>query len=187
MSPKSFSLFTDDSLSIQTKPMNYPPTIIVVHPKERRSKCTVEPLRTQEHYADEFHFWTWPHQGTESLDNYIRLGIGGELLSENDREKGLLVLDGTWKLTEPMERDYQDIPLRSLPCWQTAYPRTSKIYLDPQSGLATIEAIYVAYTLLHRPTDHLLDDYYWKEEFLDRNRFAMPDEDSTQQSARDEN
>lgn len=141
------------------------PTIIVVHPKERTSKCTVAPLRGREGFV----FWKFPKRGPEPLDGYVRLGIGGPLLSADDADRGLLVLDGTWKWAEKMEREFEDLPVRSLPTWKTAYPRTSKLYDDPDAGLATIEAIYAAYTHLGWKTEGLLDDYYWAEEFLTLN------------------
>lgn len=143
-----------------------PPTIIVVHPREKRSKCTVEPLRGR----DDFVFWTFPEKGQEPLDGYVRLGIGGEQLSEADAESGLLVLDGTWKLAEKMEPFFRDVPVRSLPPWQTAYPRVSKLFEDPAAGLATIEAVYAAHTILERGTSDLLDSYYWADQFVELNR-----------------
>ena len=144
----------------------HPPTIIVVHPKERAKKCTVAPLRGRAGFV----FWKYPNRGPESLENYVRLGIGGQNLSAEDSGRGLLVLDGTWKFAEQMERDFADIPVRSLPAWKTAYPRISKLYEDPEAGLATIEAIFAAYVQLGRDADGLLDDYYWAGEFLAKNR-----------------
>ena len=147
---------------------SYPPTIIVVHPKERRSKCTVEPLRSR----DDFVFWTFPEPGDEPLDNFVRLGFGGPVLNAaDDGHRGLLVLDGTWKLAGKMENVFNDIPIRSLPQTETAYPRKSKVFDDPHGGLATIEAIYIANRLLNRSTDGLLDEYYWRDEFLRLNEF----------------
>lgn len=119
---------------------DHPPTIIVVHRRENRKKCSVEPLRERA----EFIFWTYPDDGPESLDGYVRLGIGGPLLTEADSANGLLVIDATWRLAERMEKKYAHIPVRSLPKWQTAYPRVSKVFDDPSAGLATIEAIYAA-------------------------------------------
>lgn len=145
--------------------MTAPPTIIVVHPREKRSKCTVEPLRGLE----EFEFWTFPDRKREDLTGYFRLGIGGEMLSEADAQSGLLVLDGTWKLAGKMEPSYRDVPIRSLPPWQTAYPRVSKLFEDPAAGLATIEAIYAAFTTLGRDTSRLLDSYYWGDRFIELN------------------
>jgi pre-rRNA-processing protein TSR3 len=144
---------------------NHPSPIIVVHPKERRSKCSVEPLRGRPGFA----FRTFPDRGQEPLTDYVRLGIGGPLLSAADADRGLLVLDGTWRYAEAMERDHAEIPVRSLPAWQTAYPRKSKVFDDPEIGLATIEAIFAAYVALGRPTTGLLDKYRWANEFLQLN------------------
>jgi pre-rRNA-processing protein TSR3 len=79
------------------------------------------------------------------------------------------VLDATWRLAEKMEKSFADIEPRSLPSWETAYPRISKMNHDPGGGLATIEAIFVAYHLLERETAGLLDAYYWRDLFLKKN------------------
>jgi pre-rRNA-processing protein TSR3 len=142
-----------------------PPTILVVHPKEKRSKCTVEPLRGREGFV----FWTFPEQGPQPLERYVRLGLGGPQLSARDAERGLLVLDGTWRLAEKMEADFEDVPVRTLPAWETAYPRVSKLFEDPLGGLATIEAVYAAHQILGRDVSGLLDEYYWREDFLAAN------------------
>lgn len=144
----------------------WPTTIVVVHPTERRSKCSVHPLRGRDGFA----FWTYPARGEEPLEGYVRLGFGGPQIGPDDRARGLLVLDGTWRRVERMERDYADVPVRSLPELVTAYPRVSKTYDDPAGGLATIEAIYAAWRLMGRDTAGLLDEYRWAEEFLERNR-----------------
>ena len=143
----------------------HPPTIIVVHPRERRQKCTVEPLRGRAGFV----FWKFPETGPEPLEGYVRLGLGGPLLSRDDAGCGLLVLDGTWRRAAVMEADFSHVPVRSLPAWQTAYPRASKVYDDPAAGLATIEALFAAYRILDRDTSGLLDAYHWAEEFLGRN------------------
>lgn len=144
----------------------HPDTIIVVHPNERRSKCSVEPLRERSGFT----FWTYPHKEPEQLTGYVRLGLGGPLITPDDAHKGLVLLDGTWRWAEKMEQQYIELPVRSLPPWQTAYPRVSKVYADPQAGLATIEALFAAYTAMSRDTSGLLDHYYWKEQFLNLNQ-----------------
>lgn len=145
--------------------MNAPPTVIVVHPREKRSKCSVEPLRGR----DDFVFWTFPERGDESLEGYFRLAMGGPTISPADAPSGMLVLDGTWRLAQKMEIFFLDLPVRSLPPIHTAYPRTSKLAPDPLGGLATIEAIYAACRLLGRPVDGLLDQYHWADSFLQLN------------------
>ncbi|WP_437202314.1 hypothetical protein [Planctomicrobium sp. SH664] len=114
-------------------------------------------------------FWKFPTRGAESLQTYVRLGLGGEILTPADQPRGLLVLDGTWRLAAKMEPDYAGLPIRSLLDWKTAYPRVSKLYDDPSAGLATIEAIYAAHAQLGRPVEGLLDDYRWGEQFLKLN------------------
>ena len=70
-----------------------PTTIIVVHRAEKRSKCSVEPLRK----TGEFIFWRYPKRGVEPVEGYVRLGLGGPQLSIEDGERGLLLLDGSWR------------------------------------------------------------------------------------------
>lgn len=142
-----------------------PPTIIIVHPREKRRKCTVEPLRGR----PGFDFRTYPHIGPLPERGYIRLGLGGPELSPADAECGLVILDGTWRLAGKMEHDVSAMPVRTLPQFITAYPRTSKLFDDPLGGLATIEALYVACRILGRDTTGLLDAYHWRNEFLARN------------------
>lgn len=142
----------------------FPQTVIVVHPRERRAKCTVRPLRGRSDIA----FCNFPRMPYD-LTGYVRLGLGGPVLGPDDAGRGLLVLDGTWRHVEPMQRAHADIPIRSLPALATAYPRSSKVRSDPDGGLATVEAIYAAYRLLGRDTSGLLDHYHWAAEFVDSN------------------
>jgi len=154
-----------DSKRRKSHVVPFPPTIIVVHSKEKRRKCTVEPLRGREGFL----FWKFPRIGPESLENYVRLGFDGPQLNRTDADRGLLILDGTWRLTEAMDPAFGHVPLRSLPAWKTAYPRVSKMFENPEGGLATIEAVFVAYQTLSRNTDGLLDGYHWAAEFLKLN------------------
>ena len=151
------------------------PTIIVVHPREKRSKCSVEPLRGR----NDFHFETFPNPVQLPLDGYIRLGMDGPVLSENDATANLLILDGTWKLAARMEPFYKHVPARTLPPVRTAYPRVSRYGSDPDGGLATIEAVYAALLIMGRSVDGLLDEYYWRDVFLTLNGWRTPDENST--------
>jgi pre-rRNA-processing protein TSR3 len=147
----------------------WPVTVIVFHPRERRAKCTVRPLRGRADIA----FCNFPRMPYD-LAGYVRLGLGGPVLGADDADRGLLVLDGTWRHVEPMQRAHSAIPIRSLPPLVTAYPRSSKVRSDPDGGLATVEAIYAAYRLLGRDTTGLLDHYHWAAEFVERNREFWP-------------
>lgn len=69
-------------------------------------------------------------------------------------------------------RDFQDLPPRSLQGFQTAYPRVSRQGTDPCNGLASVEALFLAYHILGRPTAGLLDHYRWADEFLRINQLV---------------
>lgn len=146
------------------------PTVIVVHPRERRSKCSVEPLRGR----PEFCFCRFPDPVTIDRGRYVRLGLNGPILNDADADRGLLLLDGTWRLAARMEPFFSDMEVRSLPPIRTAYPRRSQIFSDPDDGLATIEALYAALRILGRPVDRLLDHYHWRAEFLALNGWSEP-------------
>lgn len=152
---------------MSTRLTSSPPTVIVVHPRENRKKCSVEPLRGREGF--QFHTFKAQDPLIFPEQNYVRLGIGGPLLGPADDSCGLLVLDGTWRWAEAMEAQYSHVPMRSLPNWETAYPRVSKVFEDPAHGLATIEAVWLAYWCLGRNTAGLLDHYRWGQHFLELN------------------
>jgi rRNA small subunit aminocarboxypropyltransferase len=149
----------------QTAPTNPPITILVVHPRENRAKCSLEPLRGR---AD-LRFVKFAPQLELDLGGYVRLAVDGEPLTAADRDRGLLLLDGNWRRADPMNRAFARVPGRSLRGFKTAYPRTSKLRTDPAEGLASVEALYIALTILGRPTEGLLDGYRWRSGFLAAN------------------
>lgn len=142
------------------------PTIIWRHRKENLKKCS---LRGLEKRADML-FVTYPTPLSFDPDSYILLSMEGPPLSLKDREKGLLLIDGTWKYASIMENQLPKIEKRSIPQgFITAYPRKQTACPDPEIGLASIEALYIAYHLLGYPFEGLLDNYYWKEDFFRKN------------------
>lgn len=148
--------------------MALPPTIIVRHPRERPNKCSVYPLR----HRPDLIFLEYPLQSMPDLSGYVRLAPEGPPLSPEDAERGLLVLDGSWRWTAVMTKQFASVPARSLRGYCTAYPRVSKVYQDPAEGLASVEALYLAYHVLGRSTEGLLDHYRWRDEFLRANGFT---------------
>jgi pre-rRNA-processing protein TSR3 len=143
----------------------YPPTVIVRHAHENPKKCTILPLRGRPDVL----FLNHPLRQRPSLDGYVRLAADGPALSAADADRGILLLDASWRWAAAMTRDFEDVPPRSLAGWKTAYPRVSKLGTDPDNGLASVEALYLAYHLLGRPTAGLLDHYRWAAEFLQLN------------------
>ncbi len=147
-----------------------PITIIVRHPKENPRKCSVLPVKGRPDVL----FLNYPVAHMPPLEGYIRLAAEGPALSAADRDAGILLLDGSWRWADAMTAAFAHVPPRSLCGYRTAYPRVSKQGTDPDNGLASIEALFLAYHLLGRPTDGLLDAYRWAAEFLERNGLAAP-------------
>ena len=146
------------------------PTVVIRHRRENLKKCSLRGLEARE----DFLFITYPEKmpTLPDLSNYLLLAIDGEPLSEKDHFSGLLLIDSTWRLSEKIlkHENLQNIARRSLPCgFKTAYPRRQDDCKDPGAGLASIEALYAAFYLSCRPTEGLLDHYYWKEQFLEKN------------------
>jgi pre-rRNA-processing protein TSR3 len=156
----------------------YPPTVIVRHPKENPRKCSVLPLRGRADLV----FLHYPVRRRPDLSGYVRLAAEGPPLTAADAGAGLLLLDGSWRWAEAMTRDFADVPPRALSGWKTAYPRVSKLGTDPDNGLASIEALFLALHLLGRRTDGLLDHYRWAAEFLTVNGLVVPGVESTADS-----
>ncbi len=148
---------------------SYPPTLIVRSPRENPKKCSVLPLRGR----GDLVFLTYPVAQPPLLHGYLRLAAEGEELSPDDADRGLLLLDASWRWAESMNQTFINVPPRSLHGYRTAYPRKSKRGTDPENGLASIEALFLAYHILGRPTYGLLDQYRWADEFLRLNHFRQ--------------
>lgn len=147
-------------------------TIILRHSRENLKKCS---LRGLEQRPDML-FFTYPHAVLPDLSNYFLLSMDAPVLTQADSELGIFLIDGTWRYAERMERQ---LPIphrfqrRSLPGkFRTAYPRRQEDCPDPTQGLASIEALFLAYDLLGRDTTGLLDNYHWKEKFLENNSLS---------------
>ena len=145
--------------------VNFPPTILVIHAKEKRAKCSLEPLRGRPDLC----FVEFAASLAGDWPGYVRLSVDGPPLSVADRESGLLLIDGSWRHAAHMHERYAHVPPRSLSGFRTANPRVSKVFQDPAEGLASVEALYIAYRILGRPTEGMLDHYFWRERFLKLN------------------
>src|SRR5271156_2250933 len=142
--------------------MTLPITYIVRHPKENPRKCSVLPLKGRPDLA----FLNYPVKQPPDLTGYIRLAADGPELSAADQAMGLLLLDGSWRWARSMTAAFAHVAPRSLHNYRSAYPRVSKLGTDPDNGLATVEALFLAYHILGRPTAGLLGHYHWADEFL---------------------
>ncbi len=152
----------------------FPPTLILRHRKENLKKCSLRGLEGR----PDFRFFTYPQEGLPSLlDGYVLLALDAPVLGKEDKNLGLALIDATWRYAKEMGNKVGTPPgavLRSLPgTLRTAYPRRQDDCPDPERGLASIEALYAAYSILERETKGLLDLYYWKEKFLLLNNFNI--------------
>jgi rRNA small subunit aminocarboxypropyltransferase len=149
----------------------FPPTYIWRHRRENLKKCSLRGLEGR----SDIRFFTYPALALPPLDGYILLHLDAPPLTESDRFSGILLLDATWRYSECMLRQLPALVTRSLTRslprqFRTAYPRRQEDCDDPERGLASIEALYLAYTLLGRDVKGLLDNYYWREVFLEKNK-----------------
>lgn len=152
--------------------MIQPKVIILRHRKENLKKCS---LRGLEQRSDLL-FFTYPQSIPANLNGCFILDMDGEPLTVQDNQQPLILVDGTWRYAAQMQRDllsrFSLIPRALPPHFRTAYPRRQEDCLDPNRGLASLEALYIAMQILEGDVTHLLDHYYWKEEFLKINFIA---------------
>ena len=144
-------------------------TIIFRHVRENLKKCS---LRGLEGRGDML-FFSYPQHTFFDRKEYILLTPDApHSLSVEDRGHGLLLIDGTWRLAQKMAGNItieHPIRKRSLPVqFKTAYPRRQ----EESRGLASVEALYLAYWILDYGCEGLLDHYYWAKEFLEKNQEA---------------
>ena len=152
------------------------PTIILRHRKENLKKCSLRGLET----SQDILFYTYPQHIPANLTHYVMLHLGDDstqALSKEDLHSGLFFLDSTWnyekKMHDRIQKEHKLI-YRSIPShFVTAYPRQQTGCEDPERGLATVEALYIAYTILGLSTDGLLDHYYFGKSFLEKNYKAL--------------
>ena len=108
-----------------------------------------------------------------AISSHVLLALDGSPLTIADADRGLFLLDATWRYAAKMRQfvDAQaDVEIRSIPAgFRTAYPRRQDDCPEPEEGLASVEALYIAYAILGRDTNGLLDTYHWKKAFLEKN------------------
>ncbi len=145
------------------------PTLILRHRKENLKKCSLRGLESR----DDFRFIPFPCKEWPDLTGYCLLTLNAPPLSMADKDLSLFLVDGTWRYAEKM---VQSIPKpntlvhRSLPShFRTAYPRYQTGCPEPDCGLASIEALYLAFLLTGRSTEGLLDGYHWRDDFILKN------------------
>ncbi len=151
--------------SVEGLPASSLPTLILRDRHERKERCTIWPLRNRTDVRLVQHPW----ETLPSLEGYVVLWPEGPELSADDAGKGLFLIDGSWRWATRLAIPFAQMPKRSLQGIRTSYPRSSKIFPDPEGGLATVEALYVAHLIMKKDITGLLDHYHWASQFLQAN------------------
>jgi len=151
--------------------------LAIQYHKENHKKCTLTPLRNRPDVEIQVlrpgpsgypPFW---------IEGGILLAVGAPPLERSDRAildadpgSRVVLIDGNWVKVPAILRALRargPLVHRSLPEGiRTAYPRRSKLFVDPAGGLATVEAMAAAGAILGEPDPELLAGYTWREEFL---------------------
>lgn len=149
--------------------MSTTPVTVIRHPKERISKCSLRFL----HERAEFTFLKANKGFHFDASGFILLDVDAPALSAGDRGSPILLLDSTWRWLPQLQECLHGEPIRrSIPGEiRSAYPRKSRLFADPEQGLASIEALYLAKRILGEDDPSLLEGYHWKDDFLS----SLPD------------
>ena len=141
--------------------------LIIVRRGEDRAQCTIQPLRG----TPGLDFLRYPLRKKPDLSRHLLLAPGAPPLTAADADRPLVLLDANWRHAAKMRKAIEPVEARSIPVgWRTAYPRRSKIHADPDTGLATVEALFAATCVLGCRDDSLLRIYPWRDAFLAINR-----------------
>ena len=140
--------------------------LILRDPRESTRKCSLTPLRGMPGVR----FVSYERDRRVDAGKRVLLDPDGDEIAPGDRGLPLLLIDSSWRHVAELRAtvDGELLP-RRLPPLVTAYPRKSKTFVDPELGLASIEALYAALALLGTPRPELLARYHWADEFLSRN------------------
>ncbi len=145
--------------------------LILRDPRESKRKCSLTPLAGLE----AIRFVEYRRERTLQAGSRILLHPDGEELGPRDRADGLLLIDCAWRRVPSLLATVEgDLVHRRLPPLVTAYPRRSKTFEDPAAGLASVEALYAALSILGAPREDILAAYPFREAFLERNRELLP-------------
>ncbi len=147
---------------------------IFVDHGETPNRCTILPL------AYRSDFTLLKKKFIAPLASDVLLHPDGLSLHEFDRIQNpvstIAAIDCVWKRLDPLLRSLPGkTPLKvKIPDgFVTAYPRVAKNNADPDGGFATIEAIFLAAAFLGEWDITLLREYYFAEDFLNRNADAL--------------
>jgi len=92
--------------------------------------------------------------------------------SDLGKINGIAAIDCIWRRLAPIVTGLTKVPpllVRIPPGFRTAYPRRSRVSDDPESGLATIEALFIAAAFCQVWDLTLLREYWFGSTFIESN------------------
>lgn len=148
---------------------------ILIDARENKRQCTIHPIREREDF--QIRYFDRTRSPLAAFGTEILLHVDGIDLAEDREKNGLAhsvgLIDCTWKWVAPTMERLEKSPARlvKIPAaFLTAYPRKSKYPgLDPDGGLATIEAVFIAAAFAGSWDESLLEKYHFKNDFLQIN------------------
>jgi pre-rRNA-processing protein TSR3 len=140
--------------------------LILRDPRESRAKCSLTPLQG----LSGIRFVAYDRERRLPAGERLLLHPEGAELTGADRGLDLLLIDCAWRRVPRLLASVDGtLHARRLPALASAYPRRSKTFVDPPSGLASVEALFAATVLLGEPRPELLAHYRWRAGFLAAN------------------
>ncbi|MGZ3653264.1 MAG: hypothetical protein ACXVB9_21210 [Bdellovibrionota bacterium] len=144
---------------------------ILMDRKENPRKCTILPQKERSDFKIRYFAGPRPIPAFEAD---CLLHIDGEDLSTLPRGEctSVALIDCNWKkVAGALQKVVRPLPrlVRIPEGFETAYPRRNAEGKDPEAGLATIEALFIAAAFLGTWDETILEKYHFKSEFLERN------------------
>lgn len=145
---------------------------ILMDRKENPRKCTILPQKERADFT--IRYFAGPRPIPAFAADCL-LHIDGEDMAAIARGTvhSVALIDCNWKKVEgALQKVVRPLPrlVRIPDGFETAYPRRNLEGKDPPTGLATIEALFIAGAFLGEWDDTILDKFHFKREFLERNQ-----------------
>ena len=144
---------------------------ILMDKRENPRKCTIHPIKDRPDFSVRYFSKNRP---IAAFAADCLLHVDGEDLATMDKRglASLALIDCTWRKVAPtLQRVERPLPrlVRIPEGFVTAYARRNKEGKDPEAGLATIEALFIAAAFLGFWDETLLEKYYFGPDFLKLN------------------
>ena len=142
---------------------------ILMDKKENPRKCTIAPNKDRKDFQIRYFK---RNMKIPAFQSEVLLHIDGiplQDLAAKNSIQSIGLIDCTWKkVSGVLTRLEKPFPvLASMPSgFLTAYPRKNLEGNDPDGGLATIEALFIAAAFCGHWDESLLEHYYFGKEFL---------------------